>query len=288
MKFGGTSVGSPERVRQAAGIVASALAGHAVVVVGSAFSGVTDAIARNLEYAAHGNAEGVAQGCSRLRERGRAMTAALMTGAARDAVEAAGDLCIARLEEICGGILQLRAQTPQIADLALSLGEEISAQLFAACLRQLQVSSVFVDSGNLVVTDARFGDASPDLPLTTERAQQCLVPLLTQGIVPVVTGYRGATPEGILTTLGRGGSDYSATILGAALAADEVWIWTDVDGVLTADPRICHDAATLPSISYTEAIALSHFGAKVIHHRAVQPAKSARIPVWIKNTSRPH
>src|ERR1700745_1602719 len=122
---------------------------------------------------------------------------------------------------------------------------------------------------------------------TRAQCAQVLRPALQQGLIPVVMGYSGATPSGQVTTLGRGGSDYSATILGAAMEADEVWIWTDVDGVLTADPRLCPDAMTLPEITFDEAIELSYYGAKVIHRKAIWPAMELGIPVWIKNSFKP-
>ena len=139
----------------------------------------------------------------------------------------------------------------------------------------------------MLVTDEKFGNASPDMPATRQHSREVLSPLLKQGSVPVVTGYSGASKSGLPTTLGRGGSDYSATILGAALGADEVWIWTDVDGVLTADPRICPKAKTLAEITFAEAIELSYYGAKVIHPKAVRPTMELGIPVWIKNSFRP-
>ena len=145
----------------------------------------------------------------------------------------------------------------------------------------------FVRAENVIVTDSNFGNAAPDIEATRKQCKQSLLPLLDSGIVPIVSGYSGADALGKSTTLGRGGSDYSATIIGAAAGADEVCIWTDVDGVLTADPRICPDAATLPEITFAEAIELAYYGAKVIHPKAAYPAAEAGFPVWIKNSFRP-
>src|SRR5204863_2446529 len=133
----------------------------------------------------------------------------------------------------------------------------------------------------------KFGDASPDMEATERLSREVLLPLLKRGRIPVVMGYSGATSTGQITTLGRGGSDYSATILGAALGSGEVWIWTDVDGVLTADPRTCPKAKTLAEITFAEAIELAYYGAKVIHPKAIRPAMELGIPVWIKNSFRP-
>ncbi|MGH9568812.1 MAG: aspartate kinase, partial [Candidatus Angelobacter sp.] len=140
---------------------------------------------------------------------------------------------------------------------------------------------------DVLVTDANFGNAAPEMDATRAKCESVLLPLLKQGSAPVIGGYRGGTQDGRITTLGRGGSDYSATIVGAAVAADEVWIWTDVDGVLTADPRICPEATTLPEITFAEAIELAYYGAKVIHPKAAYPAADAGFPVWIKNSFRP-
>ena len=144
-----------------------------------------------------------------------------------------------------------------------------------------------MDAAEIIVTDEAFGNASPLMDETTPKARSRLAPLRRSGAVPVMTGFRGATRDGQTTTLGRGGSDYSATIIGAALDADEVWIWSDVDGVMTADPRLVPGARIIPEISYREAIELSFFGAKVLHPKTIQPVMKKKIPVWIKNSFNP-
>jgi len=159
--------------------------------------------------------------------------------------------------------------------------------MIAGALRELGVQSEAVEAMELIVTDSFHGGAEPQMELTRERSETRLRPLLEKGIVPVVTGFIGATVEGKLTTLGRGGSDYSATILGAAMNADEVIIWTDVDGVLTADPRLVAEARTIPVISYREAAELAYFGAKVLHPKTLNPVMQAAIPVWIRNSFAP-
>src|SRR5262249_33368896 len=159
----------------------------------------------------------------------------------------------------------LRELTPRSLDSISGIGERLCAPLVAGALVEMGQPSVAVSATDVIVTDPHHGRAEPLMARTTERAEAVLRPLLKGGIVPIVTGFIGATPEGVTTTLGRGGSDYSATILGAALGAQETIIWTDVDGVKTADPRLVPEALTLPEISYNEAAELAYFGAKVLH-----------------------
>jgi bifunctional aspartokinase / homoserine dehydrogenase 1 len=280
MKFGGTSVGSAERIRQAATIVSQhAKRGHKVVVVVSALSKVTDLILNILNSARLGKGEEMKAGLAQLRLRHKQALEELCHGEARETVGAEVEATLTRIEEFCSALLLLGSATPQVMDMVLPLGEQISARLFAACLNESGAKGLFIDSARVLVTDDKFGDASPDMDI--------IGPALRQGLIPVVMGYSGATPSGQVTTLGRGGSDYSGTILGAAMDADEVWIWTDVDGVLTADPRVCPDAVTLPEITFAEAIELSYYGAKVIHRKAIWPTMQRGIPVWIKNSFKP-
>jgi aspartate kinase len=177
----------------------------------------------------------------------------------------------AEARRLCDGTALLRELSPRTLDEISSLGERLSAPIVAAALVTLGLRSESIDATELIVTDTFHGGAEPHIELTRDKAQARLRPLLAQGIVPVVTGFIGATSEGKLTTLGRGGSDYSATILGAALDAGEVVIWTDVDGVLTADPRLVPEARTIPVISYREAAELAYFGAKVLHPKTLNP-----------------
>jgi aspartate kinase len=178
----------------------------------------------------------------------------------------------------------LRDLSTRSSDLIVSFGERMSSVVVSAALEEHGVPSVNVDSDRVIVTDDSFGSANPLLEQTRERAHQVLRPLLDAGTLPVVTGFFGASESGATTTLGRSGSDYSASILGNALSVDEIVIWTDVDGVMTADPRLVPDARTLPAISFSEATELAYFGAKVIHARTMQPAAELNIPIWIKNT----
>jgi len=172
-------------------------------------------------------------------------------------------------------------------DTLSSLGEVMSVTLMAAILRSCGVAAQGVDATELIVTDDHFGNASPLFDETDAKTRQRLAAIRRRGAIPVVTGFRGATREGLCTTLGRGGSDFSATIVGAALDADEIWIWTDVDGVMTADPRLVPKARIIPEVSYREAIELSFFGAKVLHPKTIHAVMKRKIPVWIKNSFNP-
>jgi aspartokinase/homoserine dehydrogenase 1 len=288
MKFGGTSVGSAERIRQAASIVRQhAKRGDDVVVVVSALSKVTDLILKILNSSRLGKTAETEEGLEQLRLRHKQVLDELCQGETRNAVAVEVEATLRRVQELCSALLLLGSATPQVMDMVLPLGEQISARMFAACLNDLGVKGTFVDSAKVIVTDDKFGDASPDMDATRSQCAQLLRPLLQSKQIPVVMGYSGATPGGQVTTLGRGGSDYSGTIVGAAMDADEVWIWTDVDGVLTADPRVCPDAVTLPEITFAEAIELSYYGAKVIHRKAIWPTMERGIPVWIKNSFQP-
>jgi aspartokinase/homoserine dehydrogenase 1 len=188
---------------------------------------------------------------------------------------------------LCEGTALLRELTPRALDAISSVGERLSAPLVAGALAELGAASEAVNATELIVTDSFHGAAEPLMDPTRERCEARLRPLLQRKIVPIVTGFIGATAEGVLTTLGRGGSDYSATILGAAMGADEIIIWTDVEGVLTADPRLVPEAQTIPEISYREAAELAYFGAKVLHPKTLRAVMQAEIRVWIRNSFAP-
>jgi aspartate kinase len=288
MKFGGTSVGNAERIRQAASIVKeSAQSGNEVVVVVSALSQVTDLILKVLNAARTGNKQHVQDGLEELRHRHEQVLSELFHAENVKSVSAGVNVTLEHLREFSSALLLLGSATPQVMDKVLPLGEQISARIFVACLTQMGAPAVFIDSAQVLVTDDQFGDASPEMEATRKNSREVLLPLLKQGQIPVVMGYSGATRAGQITTLGRGGSDSSATILGAAIDASEICIWTDVDGVLTADPRICPDAVPLSEITFSEAVELSYYGAKVIHRKAIRPAMERKIPVWIKNSFNP-
>jgi bifunctional aspartokinase / homoserine dehydrogenase 1 len=288
MKFGGTSVGDAARFRQCSSIIAKTARADRVIVVVSAVAGVTDSIFRAIDAARHGDSVTAEANLDKLEALHRDLLSELFAGEPRQAGLKFLQEIVDRLRKSVHALLALgSAISPETSDSLVALGERLSAWALAECLAQGGCSSEFVSAEDVIVTDTNFGNAAPDFEATERQCRQRLFPALDRGVVPVVAGYSGATPDGRPTTLGRGGSDYSATILGAAAQADEVWIWTDVDGVLTADPRICPDAATLPEISFSEAIELAYYGAKVIHPKAAYPAAEAGFPVWIKNSFRP-
>ncbi len=288
MKFGGTSVGDARCIEKTLEIVRGSLGEYRVLVVVSAMAGVTDLLLEAAMCAAAGDSEAVARIFKNLKERHRSTANALIASAAKRArLNKQLKERFIEGEHICQEILSTRNLTAAARDLISSLGESLSAPLVATALTELGVKSEAVDARECLVTDAHHGAANPSFELTRGRCETRLRPLLQKEIVPVVTGFLGATTEGSLTTLGRGGSDYSASILGAVLDAQEVIIWTDVNGFLTSDPRLVPEASTIPQISYQHAAALAYFGAKVLHPKTLQPVIQRGIPVWIRNTFAP-
>jgi aspartate kinase len=288
MKFGGTSVGDAPCIRQVAEIIQENAREHELVIIVSAMGGVTNKL---IEAGTHAGAKNLIQATQileQLREQHTAAAAELIDSESeRNQISST----MKELFELCGAWCKNVASRGELTvrerDSISSLGERLSAPLVAAVLRARGFASQSLEATELVITDSEYGSASPQMDLTTERCESHVRPLLRRGVVPVVTGFIGATQDGALTTLGRGGSDYSATILGASLRADDVIIWTDVDGILTADPRLIRDASTIPEISYREASELAYFGAKVLHPKTLHPMMHNGIPVWIRNTFAP-
>ncbi|HWT88071.1 MAG TPA: aspartate kinase, partial [Candidatus Angelobacter sp.] len=238
MKFGGTSVGDATCIARAAQIVASSAKGMRVVVVVSAMSGVTNRLIDSAKRAGEGDTESGAALVEALRQQHRTALAALVSDETdRTAVEHQLEAIFAEGKRLYDGTAMLRELTPRTLDVISSLGERLCAPIFAGALRQLGAKSRSIEATELIVTDSYHGGAEPRADETRRKSAELIGPLLGAGETPVVTGFIGATHDGKLTTLGRGGSDYSATILAAALDADEIIIWTDVEGVLTADPR---------------------------------------------------
>jgi aspartokinase/homoserine dehydrogenase 1 len=288
MKFGGTSLADASRIASVAEIILSAGRASDVVVVVSAISGVTNNLMEAAAFADAASSSQVAAVFRQLRARHEEVADALISSTPkRSKIGRQMNTLFHEGEYLCQATLLAKQLTPQTRDSIASLGERLSAPLVAAALAERALKSEAIAATDLILTDANFGSADPHMDLTRERCESRLRPLLRQGIIPVVTGFIGATAEGVLTTLGRGGSDYSATILGAALGADEVIIWTDVDGILTADPRLVPNACTIPEISYREATDLAYFGAKVLHPKTLRPVMNSGTPVWIRNSFAP-
>ena len=287
MKFGGTSVGDASCISRAAKIIADAARDYRCVAVVSAMSGVTNQLIEAANQARAGKAVEATRVLEALRKQHESALVALIPQEERRKICQKVEDVLAEGRRLCEGTALLRELTPRTLDAVSSLGERLSAPLVAAAVKAAGASCEAIEASELIVTDAFHGGAEPQMELTREKSQARMCPLLEKGIVPVVTGFIGATADGQLTTLGRGGSDFSATLLGAALDADEVIIWTDVDGVLTADPRLVPEARTIPVISYREAAELAYFGAKVLHPKTLNPVVQAAIPVWIRNSFAP-
>ncbi|MDQ2711288.1 MAG: aspartate kinase [Acidobacteriota bacterium] len=292
MKFGGTSMGSAERMRVAAALIEADESKRPVVVVVSAMSKVTDLLLETLRRAELGDRVEVAEDIEKLRGRHVEAVDGLFLGSGpgaelRERALATVQSLVAEYQRIANGVLMLRERPPRSVDEAIAVGERLSSELLAHYLEAIGVRARAVNGGDVIVTNAVFGNASPQMELTRQRCKELLMPLVEQGIVPVVTGFNGATVDGRPTTLGRGGSDFSASILAAALDAQELWIWTDVDGIMTADPRLVSDVAVLDELTYAEAAELAYNGAKVLHPRTLAPLIEKRIPVWSKNSFAP-
>jgi aspartokinase/homoserine dehydrogenase 1 len=284
MKFGGSSVGSAERMRVAARISAEQKQKRPTLVVVSAMSKVTDLLIDCMRHAEGGDSAGLDANLRMLEQRHVEACRELLPEARQPAALAAVDELVAVFRRITGGMLMLNDRPARSVDEALAIGERLSALLVAAFLESEGIHAVAVNAAGVIVTDAVYGNASPVMEATREKARQGLGPLLESGALPVVTGFNGATADGRPTTLGRGGSDFSAAILAAALDAAELWIWTDVDGIMTADPRLVPEARVLSEVTYSEAAELAYNGAKVLHPRTLAPLADRGIPVWSKNS----
>jgi aspartate kinase len=289
MKFGGTSVGSVGALSQATQIIRQARDEYPrVVVVTSAMSGVTDLLLKSAALAAQGNVDSLPQAESTLREKHFAVIDALVHDQQRCAeVKAEIDALIFSLVDLCKAIAVLGEASPRAMDAVASLGERMSVRLLAAIAQEAGVQAKAVETTRFIITNAHYQNAHPEFRVTTEKTRAALNPLLDDGVIPITTGFIGSTPDGVITTLGRGGSDYTAAIIGSVLPADDVWIWTDVDGVMTTDPRIAPEAQTLPEISYGEIAELAYYGAKVLHPKTIRPVVEAGIGLRICNTFNP-
>jgi bifunctional aspartokinase / homoserine dehydrogenase 1 len=287
MKFGGTSVGDADCIRRTAAIVHSAATKRPVAVVVSAMSGVTNRLIKAARQAESGEQDFLSLAGELRTQHLAALEALVSNPQLRAPIATSLEEILDELDRLLRGTSLLRELTPRALDAISGVGERLSAPLVAGAITELGIASAPISATDVIVTDPHHGRAEPLMPPTRTKAEAHLRPLLEQKIVPVVTGFIAATPDGIQTTLGRGGSDYSATILGAALDAEETIIWTDVDGVKTADPRLVPDAQTIPEISYNEAAELAYFGAKVLHPNTLRPVTAAGVPVWIRNSFAP-
>ena len=289
MKFGGTSVEDPAAINRTASIVAGRVAsGRQTVVVVSAMAKVTDQLLRAGSAAASGDRTGALAISSRLRARHRDTAAALI----KNPAEAASTCCFIeqkfdQLDEILRGLSAILELTPRISDLIVSYGERLSSRMISAAFAERGINAAHVDSRDVIITDSQFQKAVPIDALIEKRAAEHLRPLLNDSKVPVMGGFIGSNEAGITTTIGRGGSDFTGALVGGALAADAIEIWTDVDGIMTSDPRVCPDALRVKVISFEEAAELAYFGAKVLHPATILPAVKKNIPVLVLNSRNP-
>jgi aspartokinase/homoserine dehydrogenase 1 len=287
MKFGGTSMGSAERIRVAAEIAAEHHARRSVIVVVSAMSKITDLLLASLRTAEVGDQADLDKNLKTLNLRHFETCRELLPPSRQEAALAEVHSLIAEFSRIAKGVMMLGERPPRSIDEAIAIGERLSAFLMAQFLESKGIRAAAVNGADVIATDAVFGNATPLMQPTRERAAAVLRPLLDQRTLPVVTGFNGSTLDGRPTTLGRGGSDFSASIIAAAMDAAELWIWTDVDGIMTGDPRLISDARVLESVTYNEAAELAYNGAKVLHPRTLAPLVEREIPVWSKNSFAP-
>ena len=286
MKFGGSSVEDAAAFRRVATIVAERLAHHPVVVV-SAMAGMTDALLAAVAFAANNHA---AEGEALLQPhftRHAGVREELLSPAEADQFNHALEHHQREVSWLLKTLGSETSQSAALQDAVLATGELLSSALLSAVMRSLGIPAVTVDARRCLVTNDEFGNAAPLLTETTKHTRAEVLPALSDLKVPVLGGFIAASGEGLTTTLGRGGSDYTASIVGAAILAREIQIWTDVPGVLTADPRVVPHAVTIPRLSYDEAAELAYFGAKVLHPKTIQPAVEGSIPVRICNSRAP-
>lgn len=289
LKFGGTSVGSPHAITNTIDIITHALEqGDQVAVVVSAMSGVTNALLQTVSLAVSGDKWGYQSLAQQIRDRHEeAITQLISPGAERlRALDEINGL-LDNHRELCHAISILGESTPRVKDAIVSFGERLSCRMIAAILRGRGINARAYDASQFIITDANYQNANVQWEETETLIRQQLFPVLESGITPIITGFIARAHDGSITTIGRGGSDYSAAIIAAYLDSDELTIWTDVDGVMTADPRVDRRAQVLPYISYQEVGELSYYGAKVLHPKTVQPIVTKGIPLRVRNTFNP-
>ena len=285
MKFGGTSVEDAKAMDRTAAIVGGRRKkGLETIVVVSAMAKVTDQLLAGAAAAGRGDKAGALAISSRLRHRHIDTTCELL-GAERFAdVQAAIHTEFDALDDLLRGIAAVGELTPRTSDLVVSFGERLSSRIVAAAFDQRGLNGTHVDARTCIITDSNYGKAAPlEAPIEAKLAELVL-PLVKAGKTPVMGGFIGSNAEGITTTLGRGGSDYTAALVGGGLHAGAIEIWTDVNGIMTTDPRICPDALRVKTISFEEAAELAYFGAKVLHPATILPAVQKSIPVWVLNS----
>lgn len=291
MKFGGASVGTTTALSQVLSIIIhESKRWDNVLIVASALEGVTDMLLEAAQLAQLSNRRGYRRIVATVRTRHMALIEQLPLGnTERTTLQADIDRLLFDMLDQCQMVANNISDdlSPKVSDSIVAVGERLSARVIAALLRQNDLRGVAVDGTDILITDDVHGNAMPDLHLTEQRVNDILMPMLNRDIIPVVTGYIGATVEGATTTLGRGGTDYTASALSALINADELWIWTDVDGMMSSDPREISDAHVIKELNYNEVAELAYFGAKILHTRMIVPLRERSLPLRIKNVFKP-
>ncbi len=289
MKFGGTSVATGENIRHVADLVAKNAKKDRVAVVVSALAGVTNSLIEVAEQAKKSDEKHIEAFMKELlKKHEAAISTAITSKQIQKEVIQITEKTLAELGKVLTGICYVGEVTPKSKDYVVSFGERLSVPIVWGTIKDKGLETQwFTGKEAGIVTDSNFGEADPLMNYTTHLIRERLAPLLEKGVIPVVTGYIAANQDGIVTTVGRGGSDYTATILGVALSVDEIWIWTDVDGIMTTDPKIVPAAKMLPQLSYQEAAEMAIFGAKAMHPRALEPVIKENIPVRIRSVFHP-
>ena len=290
MKFGGVSVADGDKLRKVGTIVRKfRKEGHDLVIVTSALQSVTDSLAETAKKASNGDKKAVHEFMESIFTRHRkaaegAITDEKILGTAMTVVNTRCE----ELKNILLGIAHIGELTARSKDYVVGYGEKLSAPMLQGVIEDLGIKSKALTGGEAgIVTDSRFGDAQPLMNVTIHQVREVLDPMLEEGTVPVIGGFTASTQDGIQTTLGRGGSDYTASIIGAAIKADEVWVWKDVDGLMTANPKMVRSAKMIQTISFAEAMELAHFGAEIIHPKALECAAKYQLPFRVKSVRDP-
>lgn len=289
MKFGGTSVASADRVKHVAHLIKSYSKGNEIVAVASAVKGMTDELLHISESVKRGNKEEVEKFIDGVAKTHMKIAKTSMTKAkTRNELVKVLDGMVKELENVLKGMVLLGEVTPKSQDYLMSFGERLATPILCYALKDIGLKAEFLTGKEAgIITNSNYGEARPLMDTTKLRVSNKILPMLKNGTVPVVTGFVAADQNGNITTLGRGGSDYTATIIASCISADEVWLWTDVDGLMTADPRIVKNARVLKGVSYAEAMEMALFGAKYMHPRALEPILDGGIPIRIRNTFKP-
>lgn len=291
MKFGGLALGTTTALSQVLSIILHEREQwDRLLVVVSALEGVTDSLLEATRQAQISNRRGYRRITATLRTRHFALVEHLpLDNTERQAIQADIDRLLFEMLDQLQTVADATPEelAPATIDTIIGAGERLAARILAAMLRQNNIRAVAIDSHGLIVTDDNFGNATPDVEKSNERIKANLLPMLERRIIPIITGFIGSTPDGRTTTLGRGGSDYSASVIAACAKADEVWVWTNVDGMMTTDPNDIDSAQVIPAMSYREVGEMAYFGARVLHPRMIHPLQASRIPLYIKNVFKP-